>query len=797
MMTDPALERRALALFEAMLEIEEDKREAWIEAESAGDVALKRRVTAIWQAEKHLDLKTGAYLNAADPVPKPERIGAYRIGGVIGSGGMGTVFAADRDAGDFEHSVAIKVIKPGIFTDQLVARFNRERQILARLNHPNIARLFDGGTTEHGQPYIVMERIEGVPLLDWVAMHDPDLINRLELFLQVCAAAGHAHHNLVVHRDLTPANVLVDQEGEAKLIDFGIARPEGEELAATLGGYGDVAPIRALTMTPGFAAPERMAGHAATVLSDIYSAGKMLAELSPDPRPVELDAIIAKSSADDPDARYLSMDMFADDVRAFLTDQPVGAVPDTARYRWGKWVSRNKALTGLAAALAIALVVGSVATGWWWREAVVARDQANARFNEVRGIATFMLFDLYDELEPVSGNTKALSQIADEARAYLERLSTGDDLSPELRLEIARGYLRLSKVSGNPEGANLGRREDAKLYLDRALTDLELLHKSDPDNPEVVAVLGDALYSKAIFLFIAEDDNKGSIAPADRSAEMFKRLSELEPDNPSHRFRWYESRVQAAKPFVWLEQGEKGIARLERIIEEIEREPETLAKEPRALQGLASAYSELGYTQSWHISAVDPAYRAAEVNLDKALGIYQGLYEDGPKSMREAMRLSLITILFKRSLVHYDLTQLTQALVDLDRAESLVQFIINRDPDDDGAKGRLDALYSQKIFVLIDLGRLSDAVALARELLVQRSERLAREPKNPGYMREVAGARQALADALEKSGDKAAACRGYRLVREDWDRIGEVSEINAIDRFNNIDPLTKALESCA
>ena len=464
-MTDPALERRALTLFEAMLDIDEAAREAWLLTKTGSDVELKQRVTAIWHAEKQLNLKTGAFLDAIDPEPVPDKIGAYRITGVIGSGGMGTVFSADRDAEDFEHSVAIKLIKHGFFTEQLVERFNRERQILAQLNHPNIARLFDGGTTETGQPYIVMERIPGIPLLDWVNAHRPDQETRLRLFLQVCSAAGHAHRNLVVHRDLTPANVLVDEAGDAKLIDFGIARPEGEEQAALI---VDEQPIRAVTMTPGYAAPERISGDSATVLSDIYSAGKMLEALLAKQSESELAAIIAKATADDPQERYLSTEQLADDVRAYLKGQPVSAMPGTTPYRLSKFYRRNRlpvlaGVTGLIA-LTSAFVIATTA----YFQAERARQAEATRVEQLRNLANYMLFDHNEQLAKVIGNGQARKELVNRAQSYLLTLSGLAENDPSLSLDIARGFVELARIQGVSAQPNFGDHELALANLDRA-----------------------------------------------------------------------------------------------------------------------------------------------------------------------------------------------------------------------------------------------------------------------------------------------------------------------------------------
>ncbi|MDJ0643534.1 MAG: serine/threonine-protein kinase [Erythrobacter sp.] len=511
-MPDLENERRALALFEAMLEIDEEERQAWLENETAGDFALKQRVTAFIEAERQLSLKTGAYVDAIETVPPPERIGAYRITGTIGSGGMGTVFSAERDEGDFDHSVAIKLIKPGIFTDLLVTRFNRERQILAGLSHPNIARLFDGGTTENGQPYIVMERIDGVPLLDWLAAAKPDLATRLRLFLQVCSAAGHAHRNLVVHRDLTPANVLVGRDGDAKLIDFGIARPEGEGRMPGAEEGDNAPPVRAVTMTPGYAAPERVAGDAATVLSDIYSAGKMLEALLPADASEELQAIVAKATADDPDDRYLSTDTLAEDVDAVLEDRPVSAMPDTPLYRAGKFYRRNRlpvsvGLVGIAA-LVGALILAATA----YFRAENARAAEGQRVEQLRALANYMLFDHNGELATVIGNGEARAELVDRAQSYLLTLSELSDEDPSLRLDTALGFIELARIQGVSAQPNFGDHDLALGNLDRAAA---LLERTGTLGPRTNAASGRLEAYRALILMHAKsqpDEAEAAIA---------------------------------------------------------------------------------------------------------------------------------------------------------------------------------------------------------------------------------------------------------------------------------------------
>ena len=198
----------------------------------------------------------GAFHETLDDTAVPEQIGAYKITGLIGRGGMGAVYRGERVSGDFDHDVAIKVVRPGAMSDKLIARFEAERQTLASLSHPNIARLFDGGTLESGAPYIVMEYIDGLPITDFADKNNAAKAERLALFKAVCSAVSHAHQNLIIHRDITPSNVLVDKGGQVKLIDFGIAKPFDED-AAVLDMEHSLA---SLSFTPGFAAPERSQG---------------------------------------------------------------------------------------------------------------------------------------------------------------------------------------------------------------------------------------------------------------------------------------------------------------------------------------------------------------------------------------------------------------------------------------------------------------------------------------------------------------------------------------------------------
>ncbi|MEJ2458624.1 MAG: serine/threonine-protein kinase [Novosphingobium sp.] len=512
-MTEDGIERRAMALFERLFDVPENERESWIEEHAEGDGALRDRLKSLLRAERLISLRTGGATegDAFDDKP-PEWIGAYRITGLIGRGGMGSVFRGERDAGDFTHSVAIKLIKPGLLSPALVERFERERQTLATLVHPNIAQLYDGGATGDGVPYIVMELVEGRPLLQWIEETKPDLAGRLDVFMQACAGVGFAHHNLVVHRDLTPSNILVDRSGQVKLIDFGIAKPADP---AAPGGQPGVTSLDSLSLTPGYAAPERMMSSHVSTAADIYSLGKVLVLLVVgEERDPEFEAICARATALDPDARYPTVEALVADITAWRGQFPVVAFAGGRSYRWRKFARRNwrgLVVSGGAAALTL----GAFAiTGWALVRANEYSRADSRRFGEVRSLAHYLVYDFNDRLARTPGNTAARGELVGEAQRYFELLAASPGKPADLQLEIARGLVRLARIQGDPIEPNLGDFARAEQNLDRALELLEPFAGqpgSDPDRAE-------ALIHKAMLALHA-----GS-----REGEARERLGEAE-----------------------------------------------------------------------------------------------------------------------------------------------------------------------------------------------------------------------------------------------------------------------------
>jgi non-specific serine/threonine protein kinase/serine/threonine-protein kinase len=428
---------------------------------------IRRRAEELLRAWRDSD----GFLDPPERATAPDRLlgqrlGSWRLSSVIGSGGMGTVYLADRDDREFEQHAAVKVIAAGRLSRSTERRFREERQILARLEHPHVARLIDGGVAPDGSPYLVMEYVEGTPIDVWA--RDAGLRERLLLFRQVCEAVQFAHENLVVHCDLKPANILVTREGAPKLLDFGVARFLEREVEET----------RTLLhpMTPDYASPEQVRGLRPGTSSDIYSLGVLLHELLTGRRPyrlagkpldevlvticeqevekprtgvADLDAIILKALQKEPQRRHRSVEKLAADVECYLEGRPVSAQPDTFFYRTWKFVRRRAIPLAAACAVILVALAGGLAT-------LAQSRRAERRFNEVRSLAHAILFDVYDSISGLPGSLPARRLLAARAQKYLDTLERETAGDSALTRELAESYLRLGEVRGSPYVANLG-----------------------------------------------------------------------------------------------------------------------------------------------------------------------------------------------------------------------------------------------------------------------------------------------------------------------------------------------------
>jgi tetratricopeptide (TPR) repeat protein len=429
---------RLRALFDAALELPSFERDSFLVTQCGDDAGLLREVRALVAADERAADRLGhAVRDAASITPNDgpaipwegRRLGPWRVVRELGHGGMGAVYLAERVDGAFTQQVALKLIRRGMDSDQILQRFESERQILARLEHPSIARLVDGGLSSDGHPWFAMELVEGDPIDRYCSARDLGVEARLRLFTDVCRAVMFAHSRLVVHRDLKPDNVLVSQRGDVRLLDFGIAKLLGDGApGGTLTGTG----LR--VMTPGYASPEQVRGEAIGTTTDIYSLGVVLYELLTGKRPFDLegkslgeverivsetqperpstrvpetgrlrralrgdlDVICLKALRKEPDRRYGSVEALLEDITRHLDGRPVLARPDTVRYRLRKFVSRNRAVVG-GALTAMLVLVG--VTGVYLSRLARERDLARIEAAKAAEVAGFLL-RLFEVADP-------------------------------------------------------------------------------------------------------------------------------------------------------------------------------------------------------------------------------------------------------------------------------------------------------------------------------------------------------------------------------------------------------------
>ena len=520
------------------------------------------------------------------------RLGPYRIIEEIGHGGMGAVYRAVRADDQYQKQVAIKLVR-GIHSALMLSRFRAERQILATLEHPNIARLLDGGTTEDGTPYFVMELVEGVAIDQYCDEQRLGVRERLQLFRSACSAVEYAHQKLIVHRDLKPGNILIDKEGVPKLLDFGIAKILSPDSASE----PEVTAPFLRVMTPEYASPEQLAGEPVTTVSDVYSLGVVLYILLTGHRPYEfetrrleemestvrdtdpirpsvvalrapetrrvgegtekttpenvafargvkpkklrrqlagdLDNIVQMALRKQAERRYVSVEQFSEDIRRHLEGRPIRARRETFGYRAQKFVRRNRIGVTAAALVLLSLLAGILAT---YHEAKIARAQqakADRRFQDVRELANSLLFELHDGIANLPGATPVRKRLVERALKYLDSLAKEARGDSSLELELAAAYDKVGDVQGQPHEANLGDLAGALASYEKAQSIRESLAKENPNALVLRELIGG--YARLSDLQWNSGQQSLALETARKEIPTAQRLLGLEPNNPENK----------------------------------------------------------------------------------------------------------------------------------------------------------------------------------------------------------------------------------------------------------------------
>jgi tetratricopeptide (TPR) repeat protein len=759
---DPA-NRFALVeqVFFDAVDLAPEERAAYLDSACQGDAALRQEVESLIahesKGESQFFSAVSAAANSLDTAEEaphtPTHAGPWRLVRQLGAGGMGTVWLAVRDDEEFQREVAVKFLRRNLPEDWILRRFRQERQILAGLQHPNIASFYDGGATADGSPYIVMEYVEGPPITSHCEDKALSVADRVRLFQKVCSAVAYAHRNLIVHRDLKPSNILVHRDGEPKLLDFGIAKLTD----ASTSEAADLTQTGVRLLTPEYGSPEQVRGEPVTTATDVYALGLILYEMltgqraqpvtggSPleigkavcetRPRPPsaataahgvaakllkgDLDNIVLKAIRKEPERRYESAAKLAEDLENYLAGRPVSARGDSLRYRAGKFLLRNRWQSAAAAIAVLSLIGGLTAALYQAAEARRQADRAERRFAQVRKLANTFLFDFHGRIENLAGSTPAREMVVSTALGYLDSLARDASGNAELQLELARAYEKVGDVQGLPGSPNLGKLKEAKISYERGLSIAEGL----PGNE----VLRSRLSLRLGMLESVAGNQAKAIELEQRAAALAEQAEKSSPSAAARR-EIIAANSQLGSLLLAAERPAEGTAALRRAlaIEEMESAGQTSAA---AFSRVGLAHARLAY--------------ALKMASDRG-----------------------------------------ETLAHLTQAQTLTERAIALDPDNAKFQNQLLSIHKDRADAIsspftppgMDWAGALASFRAAHSIAVGL---LAKDPKNQNAAVQVLLTQASIADILRET-DPAAAAPAMDLAVQDWERYSHLNANNLI-----------------
>jgi tetratricopeptide (TPR) repeat protein len=668
---------RMKALFSAALDVPASERAALLERDAAGDAGLIAEVQSLLAAHDapgaSLDsvptgLKARAFEATGEPDRVGERIGAYRIVGELGKGGMGQVFKAIRDDDQYHAEVAIKLMRADVRGAHADQRFRTERQILAALDHRNIARLIDGGTTGSGSPYVVMELVSGAPIDRFADAQGLGVRERVRLFLQVCAAVSYAHQHLVIHRDLKPNNILVTADGSVKLLDFGIAKLLDADSTAVASNDETVTQLRAMTLD--YASPEQVSGGTVTTVSDVYSLGvvlyrlltgqspygvrvndaQRLAEILGDTAPTrpslvrsadrehrrdidaDLDNILLMALRKEPLRRYGSVEQFANDLRNYLAGMPVQARGNALSYRAGKFLRRRKVEIAAASLVAVALIGGLWIAIREAREAERQRVVAQRHFDSVRKMANTLLFKLNDEIAPLAGSTKARELLVKTSLEYLNTLYAESGSDRALQEELAAAYRKVGDIQGSEFGSNTGDPQGALRSYARTVALLEPLVSTTAAGKHAGMMLA-ATYLQQGRLILVTSGAEAALPVLQKGMALSESLDDAFPDDHARLIQLGDNYSALAEVFGYLGRPKNSMAVLDKMIAACEAYARAHPGDAKSYIALTGAYNNAAIVFDPEVPRAD-FYRRAIALVRKAESADEALVRLDPDNAR-------------------------------------------------------------------------------------------------------------------------------------------------------------------
>lgn len=791
---------------------------------------LRREVESLIEAETDAEkflaapavaLSTSFYIGEDLPdALAGQKIGSHKIVREIGRGGMGAVYLAERDDGQFSQRAALKLLKRELNTADIRRRFAHERHILSKLEHPNIARLLDAGTTDDGLPFLVMEYVEGVPVDRFCTESDLSLDGRLQLFRTICEAVAFAHRNLVIHRDLKPTNILVTRDGTPKLLDFGISKLLTPDFADD--GAHTVTKLGA--MTPEYASPEQLRGESVTTATDVYSLGVILYELLTSHRPFEfkkqsaeeiiravcttepqkpseavtredretgtstqtqspktrdrkiktqtlrgdLDNIALMALKKEPVRRYSSVEQFAEDIRRHLSDLPVLARADTLSYRATKFVNRNKVAVIAALLIMLSLLGGLAATIWQARRAEMSRLRAERRFNEVRQLSNALLTDIAPKMERLQGSTEARQALVFQSLKYLDSLAQEAGGDTGLQLELAAAYEKIGDLQGNPVKPNLGDFSGGVLSYEKA----NQIRRSLPTTDENQRLLAENFRALANVRYV-QNGVKAALPDYAESLNIYENLLAKSPESDDLRIAYLKTKFEIAETYSHNNQFSVAAGMLREIITALEQLDLT---QPETRQLSARIYSQLGNALSW-----DGKQPEAEIEMTKAVAIADRLAAENPNDTN--IRQSVYKVYILASSIYED-NNYEMSLHFARRALNTAEKAVASDAADVLAKYDLAKSFSRVGIISSLLKRHGEAV-----LNLEKSEKiflelLEREPTNQGYQRDLGVLYTRFGDVKQEQNDLPGSLKAFQKSADYFARAFQSDEKNTLDRRN-------------
>jgi len=693
-----------------------------------------------------------------------KRFGAYRILREIGRGGMGSVFLAERADGAFQQQVALKIIRRSFADRELEKHFRRERQILASLNHPNIAKLIDGGVSDTGELFLAMEFVAGEPLVEFAENNQLAIDDRLRLFLKICHAVSFAHQSLIIHRDLKPSNILVTEDGAPHLLDFGLAKLA--EPATPEGGLLDLTETGFRAFTPAYASPEQILGKRVTTASDVFSLGVILYELLTNEKPFDfegksldeiiktvttsepslpsrvvdsenpqsatrqrqlrgdLDNITLKALQKDPPRRYQFVAELAGDIERHLVNLPITARPNTVNYRARKFFKRNRASATAGALVVLSLIIGLAIAIWQAKVARHERDRAQKSFQEVRKLSNSLLFEITPRIERLQGSTEAREILVKRGLKYLDSLASESSNDATLQGELASAYETIGDLQGNPNKPNLSDFKGAVASYEKAQYIRQMLlrgNHGDVENRRLLAINFATLGSIRTWT----SDFAGSLKDSETALQFYQSLLAEQPRSIELKLALAEAQLGIANTLYLKNQLPEAISYLQNALSSLEELKKQHPENKELLTLLGKALTQLSLALSWSNKQAE-----GEAEMAKALAITELQVANYPND--SFLKQDLLRTYWESSSL-YETVNNQLSFQYLLKALDLATEAVKNDSLNTQAKQNLAKTYSRLGVISNYLKKENDAISYLERSLAIFTDLEKSEPRNLTY----------------------------------------------------------------